>query len=167
MSFQAFVFLFLFPPLINNNQDNRICDIFPQKDGFVNYSEVIAINERKSEDLYRSAKIWISKKFENPKDVIQTDIENSLLSINGLKTLADDKNIQISFSLAFQFKDGRYRYEISNIRSLIPSINIDKAIETLPAMEKCQTETLMKYDTAINEIISDFKNEFYSVNDDW
>lgn len=63
-------------------------------------------------DLYKNALLWISKQYDANKIEIQTkDSENGLIVIKGISKL----NTVARHKLTLQFKDGRYKWEISEI----------------------------------------------------
>lgn len=148
-------------------KNDSICGIFPQKNGLIYYSEVIETNGLPAEKLYQNAKIWVSNNFMEAQKVIQTDINNTTLTIKGNTKVLDSKGVILDFTLNLFFKDGRFRYEITNLRSQIPQIKIDKQLETLPAIEKCLKETLFKYDDAVKELILSFSSKINSEEEDW
>ena len=57
---------------IGLTQDN-VLDFFPNKDGKINYSEVVNVDSVKKEELYNRAKHWLVETFNSAKDVIQID----------------------------------------------------------------------------------------------
>lgn len=164
-------YLFLFIVLnfltstLSFSQNDTICGILPQKNGLVFYTEVVEKKGASANQLYSTAKIWISESFKESRPVTQADVENSTLSIKGL--LNDHDKSKIGFNLNIQFKDGKYKYEITNIRIIIPQFDMDVTIESRPAISSCFQETLRNYDEIIKDLIEDLKIKLNSTDDNW
>ncbi len=107
--------LILFVTLFHHTQivaQKNLNDIICIKNGKVTISEVITIDGAAKEDLYMGGVIAINKLFS--KDEIKTqDNNNHLISVVG--RLTDKSLMHQRYNLNIQFKDGKYKYEISDI----------------------------------------------------
>lgn len=85
---------------------------FQFKDNYYIGSNVEIVDGFSKADLYKNALLWISKQYDSNNVEIQTkDTENGLLVIKGISKL----NKVARHKLTLQFKDGRYKWEISEI----------------------------------------------------
>jgi hypothetical protein len=159
------VFFLLFFSLSSYSQD-KICDLLPSKDGKVFYSDIIVVDKLKSEELYNNTKLWISQTFRSAKSVIEADVENNLLVMKGrLNYVA---NGDTPFSLSLQFKDGRYKYELTDFESdiRISSMHIKRKIEETPFVKNCEEKGLRDFNSLIESFIKSMIDGI-NKNDDW
>lgn len=101
------------------SQDNPFGKVFPLKEGRVEYSEVITINNVEAPELYKRAKIWTVNAFKSSKDVIQNDDKDNNIIIakgffSGIGHNHLIKNARYWFTIRIDCRDGRYRYSISD-----------------------------------------------------
>ncbi len=158
----------LFLPVLSvYAQVDTVCNLLPVKDGRVFYSDVITIENASTNDLYSTSKIWIAETFHDAKDVIQTDVENSLITLKALIPVPDDVNQKLRVNMIIQFKEGRFKYEITNIYFVINAIDLDNPIEKVPAFTDCKIETLQKFDDAIMSLIVDFRKKLCAADYSW
>lgn len=77
------------------------------------YSEVIEIPNKTSDQLYRISKEWFAITFKSANDVIQLDdpIEKKIIG-KGIKQVNWTENLNVHFTLIVQFKDNKYKYDI-------------------------------------------------------
>jgi len=139
------------------SQVDSICGVLPSK-----------IDSLSSNKLYNYAKLWISQNFVSSKAVIDSDIENSMISISAI--LGNNSVENYSFKMNIQFKDNRFKYTITDIilhlkfTGLQP---IDKHIEELPAIIECKKSSLieikMKFDNLVKGLITSMNKK----NDNW
>lgn len=90
--------------------------IFPlnSETGEIYYSEVIEVNSMPQSDLFLSAKTWFVDAFKSANDVIQlTDKEEGIIIGKG-NTDVELGLIQFTFKVLT--KDGKYKYEVYNIK---------------------------------------------------
>lgn len=89
------------------------------ENGIVTIDEVVQVNGRTQKQMFDNAILWVNEIFANPKSVIKSREETiGLLTLNIMIPQGKDKTDPSSWldvSLKLQFKDGRYKYEISNI----------------------------------------------------
>lgn len=144
----------------------KICNVLPSKDGKVFYTEVINTEGVSSKELYANTKIWIANTFKSAKSVIQSDVEGVSIVIKGRLSYVTDGDSP--FTLTVQFRDGRYRYELTD---LIMDMNVAGRsivypIENAPFIKECNMNSLKKYNDFIVSFISKLK-EGASVSNDW
>jgi len=152
-----------------SSQNELICDLLPSKDGKVFYSEVIIIEDMSASDLYANAKKWVSTTFRSAKSVTQSDIDGSMIVIKG--RLGYIQSGDSPFTLTIQFKEGRFKYELTDLMMDIRTsgFSMTYPIEESPFVEKCNEISLNKY----NDFIYDFIDgmiadiEGNKVDDDW
>jgi len=166
---KTIVFLIIFLCQLTNtfSQTDTICGILPVKNGLIYYSETVEINNATAAQLYNNTKIWISEKFQNAKNVIQTDTENTILTLTGLINFPYDPPSNLRVSMNIQFKDGKYKYELMNVYWVINSRNIDNRLEIIPVCTECRTETLRVIDFSIQEFTNSLKTKLNSVDFNW
>jgi len=99
--------------------------IFPSKDGQVIYSEVINVDSTLTKDkLYLNAKTWFVTTYKSAKDVIQLDskedgqiigkgIFHEIWKVSGILGVVYD--VSVSHTVKITVKDGKYKYEISDL----------------------------------------------------
>lgn len=95
-----------------------------EKTGLITYTKVTELTGSTTGSLYQRAIEWVNKYYKNPADVLREKD-----SIGGLvvckarfkiqnppdkKGLSTDAGV-VMYTLKIQFKDGRYRYELSEI----------------------------------------------------
>jgi hypothetical protein len=94
--------------------------LFPLCSSAQKYSEVVEIQGKNSEQLYKSAKEWFALAFKSANDVIQLDdaIEKKIIG-KGVKQVNYTVGkiptyMNVFFTLSVQFKDGRYKYDLQS-----------------------------------------------------
>jgi hypothetical protein len=89
----------------------------------ITYTEVVQMPEVQAAELFKRAKKWVYIFYKNPSTVIQTmDSVNYVFegrhTINMIKTLKDGTKLPtnyMNYNITLNFKDGKYRYKITNI----------------------------------------------------
>lgn len=101
-----------------------------EKSGLITYSVVIEVKGQTAAELYRRALKWAGTFYKNPSDVIrERDSTNGKIVCKArfkIMNPPDKKGIitdagNVMYSLRIQFKEGRYRYELSEINWKQPS----------------------------------------------
>ena len=166
---QSILFLVIFfsQLYLGYSQTEKICGILPAMNGAIHYNETVEVSNATAEQLYINTKIWISEKFQNAQDVIQTDSETKLLTITGLISFPYDPPSNLRISMNIQFKDGKYKYELMNVYWIVKSRNIDNRLETIPVCTECRTKTLRVIDSAIKEFVNSLETKLNSIDFDW
>lgn len=131
--------------------------------GYFKLTRICSVDGVKAPDLYARALKWVSKTYKNPKNVIQSQDQSvGLLVINGI-------NNDYRHKLMFEFKDGRYKWTIDEIKAVFPAFMRmdDKSIEFVPRYNRGNIENQCKLLTAdwlpyINSFIESIKT-----SDDW
>ena len=83
--------------------------------GKITYKEVIQIDSVTKNEAYNAAKVWIAKTFRSAKDVIQNDDKDAgIIVLKPLFQLFATEKGYIHYTLTLLFKDGRYKYELSD-----------------------------------------------------
>jgi len=111
------------------------------------YSGVVQVPDRSKDDLYNLGIEWVVKIFNSPNDVIQLKnpeagkiIVKALFiytESSPLLTLARD----CDYILTIDFKDGRYRYEFSNLVVTTEVSGYSFTNENLPSVYFSDTTT--------------------------
>lgn len=98
-----------------------LAEVFPMIDGKINYNEVVQVDSTFTADmLYVSAKKWTVDDFRSSKAVIQADDRETKTII--LKSYFEKghnafvKNPRNWFTIKIECKDGRYRYELYDLK---------------------------------------------------
>lgn len=98
--------------------------VFPEVNGKINYTEVINLDSTvKKDELYNRAKTWFAENYNSANDVIQMqDKEAGILIGRGVysygynpASLSDRITINISYVVKIFVKDGKYKYEITDL----------------------------------------------------
>lgn len=152
-----------------NAQNDNATSIFQMKDGAAVVTEVVAIQGKAKADLYQDALMWVSKAFNSAKTVIQTkDSDLGLITIKS-KIMVDSNEHQelysdewYSFILTIQAKDGRYKYEISDI-----VYTWDASFMNQPLVEPQTNISDSKFRKAFLSIVSSLKQQMEKPAEDW
>lgn len=130
--------LFLMLMVISVNVMGQTPNYAKRKDGallLTNVEKVDTVTSMK--ELYRRALLWVSDMYKNPKSVIQTqDADAGILVVKGNIPGAAKSSYQ--HKLMFEFKDGKYRWTISDIYiNFAAMMNMpQKRIEDIPRFKK-------------------------------
>lgn len=81
----------------------------PEKDGIINYEEIITVDSTTKDELYKRAKLWVINSFKNEKNVTSTD-EKELGEIKGTGLFTILKDQDVLFSFRISVKDSRFKY---------------------------------------------------------
>lgn len=128
-------------------------------------TSVDSIEDCSADELYKRALIWISNTYKEPKSVIQTqDAEANIIVIKGIIPGVAFSNY--GHKLKFQFKDNRYKWEISNIVIKFNPIQemADKRIEQAPRFQGDGMKEHLESD--FSSYINSFR-EFFLVKEEW
>ena len=135
-------YIFSLTSLVAFSQNDTICGKIPSKNGKVCYENVITDDNIKAETLYSNAKIWVANNFGSANSVIQTDIPNTSLVLKGI--LEEDSYTTYKFTLTLQFKDGRYKYILTDLYYHFMSVS--NPVEEMPFMKTCIEKTVNEFD---------------------
>lgn len=110
----------------------------PFSNGKLIYTEVVNASSLNKLDLYKNGKQWFVDTFKSPRNVIQSeDKEDGLIVGKGMvyvsyKSMIGVNNLENSFSIKLECKDGKYRYsfydmsiEHESLGTLYPSTLVD------------------------------------------
>lgn len=79
------------------------------KDKITNYL-ISNCDSKSKEELYKKTIDWISINFKNPKEVIQSQIENEMIRIEGF-TENFNGTSNASYLIEISFKEGKYKFD--------------------------------------------------------
>ena len=162
------VLIYLFP-LISYTQIDSICGIMPKKDGQVYYSEVIECENVTAAELYSNAKIWIANTFVDAKSVTAADVENTSLVIKWKTEVSFTETIRSEIILVF--KDGRYKYELTNVYAELsaPSINMAMDVTFYSWYGKCDDaekyNMILYFDDKFTKLINSMNDKIKTLSD--
>jgi hypothetical protein len=107
----GFYFLLFIPCLVQSQ------NILPQKDGAILYTGIIQVDSSASKsELYNRGKVWFINEFKSSNDVLQMqDKEAGILIGKGFFEIENGVNTQIWQTIKLYFKDGKYKYEITDL----------------------------------------------------
>lgn len=157
----SIVFIFLSLQIIAQSQSNqsKVLDMPIDDDTkLITYKEVIKEKGTKDE-LYDRGFAWFHKFFKNPADVIKvTNKDEGMIKgvarmqiyneVKGVKSL---KGV-VEFTITTEFKDGRYRYTITNFNLKQASyFPLEKWLNT---KEDTYKENVNKYLTQVDAYIN-------------
>lgn len=151
--------------VIISKSQNVNCEKFVTfKNGRVFYEGVVTVDSVSSATLYNNTKLWLGKTFVSSKDVVQSEVVNSLIVAKGMID-------NTTFTLTLQFKDGKYKYEISDFGFdfLIPGLNQRRKgpVEDFPLFKDCKEAPLLLFDSKIKGLITSLESGIKEVQNDW
>ena len=139
-----------------------------RENGLLLLSNVETVSNVSASELYRRALLWVTDVYKNPKAVIQTqDADAGILVVMG--NIYGAAKTRLKHKLTMEFKDGRYRWTISDIQTIFPSMfNMpDKPAEDTPRYNKeTEEKSLGNLNDDFLDYIVSFKNKL-SEGDDW
>lgn len=148
------------PPLIYLNSDTT---------KFINVEPADGLSATK---LYDNAILWVNGFFKSPKSVITVaDREAGLLVLKCINS--DEKETVVDrFTLIFQFKENKYRWEISSFTTTfnMPDLGIRNDVIPLHRQQLCinyQSEGAQKKLNFLMWYISSFREGIATKENDW
>ena len=160
---------------------DKLLGVLPIKDGKVTYTEVVEVKGSSKEELNQRAKSWFAKTFKSSQDVIQMD-EISQLIGKGFYTIRaggsglGGYDMEIWITITLQFKDGRYRFTITDFigktqgqyADELPLEDWNNKWKNQKSRDKRNSKVYPEVNTGIQNIIGSLKDEMNSnLNDDW
>jgi hypothetical protein len=171
-------------------------ELTAQKDQELIYSDVVMIDGSSSSDLFKRGKIWFVESFVNSNNVIHLENENDNIIIGKGQFPYNPKIFNasartvgiINYSIKLYFKDGRYKFELTNFthesRSVSNYGGIDFGLITSGSncpnpkkgmganwSDKVWTDIKEQIDCEVNQIIVSLKNgmqkQVQSNSNDW
>lgn len=122
MSLIATVGLILLSLACQGQDETALGGVLPIKEGKVIYEGVETVDGVSKEELYRRAKSWLVNAYRSAKDVIQLDDKENFTIIGKGNlptywqvTFYASQQVSLLHTITLQFKDGRYRYEITDL----------------------------------------------------
>ncbi|MDF7813335.1 DUF4468 domain-containing protein [Hymenobacter sp. YC55] len=105
----------------------------------VTYTGVVAVDGVSQNELYTRAKLWLFLTFDEAKDVVKVDEKDAgLLIIRAYTDLPvrssqsdfEPTNREVGYTMMLNFKDGRYKYTLTNYNLVVEgrTIPIEKEI---------------------------------------
>ena len=82
--------------------------------GRVTYEGVVPADGQSAQQLYSAAKEWIARN-SNAKQAIETEVPGEKIIGKGELQETGNKGHVYTYDFILSFKDGRYRYELTNI----------------------------------------------------
>ena len=139
-----------------------------RENGLLLLSNVEKVENVSAQELYRRALLWVTDVYKNPKAVIQTqDADAGILVVMG--NIYGAAKTRLKHKLTMEFKDGRYRWTISDIQTIFPPMfdMPDKPAEDTPRYNKeTEEKSLNNLNSDFLEYIVSFQNKL-SEGDDW
>lgn len=117
---KTLIFITLLFPFTLLGQDVN----FPvdKETGLVTYEGVVQVDSSSAEELYSKAKLWLANIFVKSQNVIDLDDPKSkIIVIKGRSPVVIKGNLgkedggYVAFKLSLLFKDGRYKYILTEI----------------------------------------------------
>ncbi len=102
--------------------------IVTQDNGRIAISEIVQTANITAKDLYTRTLLWISQTFKSPKSVIQ--VQNPEIGLLTIKARTSVTSLgSTEYSMTIQFKDGKYKYTITDIYFLYSEICHSAGVE--------------------------------------
>lgn len=132
---------------------NKLLDILPLKDAKVNYSNVLELEGTSKDELYKRAKYWLLNSSDYFYEIVDTD--NKFKQINSKGSFKEiwgpndyaELYVNVIQTVSLFFRDGRYKYEITNF--IIKKPGMESQIE----IYQMENKKLMKYNKLFYEKI--------------
>ena len=134
----------------------------------ITYTDVVQAPGVQAAELYKRAKIWVYGFYKSPSTVIQkldlvTNVFEGKSSIIIVKTMKDGSkstNTFMNYSITLNFKDGKYRYKITNLNVKDLSYHPAEKLSTEKDMPTLawNCEILKQTDDSLKDIIQKMKN---------
>lgn len=157
---------------------------FEYKNGKLNDVVIVEIDSLKTNQLYERSLNFLKEYYKNPNEVIKSTIENDMIKFSGAKvdaTLLSGKPLTINYSISLFFKEGKYKFELSNISLRLPATTYDYNGSDLGLkdvnyfydksgkLKKAYEFIPNSAESVINEIFIDLKEYIlsYSKKSDW
>lgn len=148
------------------SQSDTICGRIPVHDNKVSYQEVISVDSLTKEMLYKNTLNWISQNYMAPDKVInyKDDVNKERIIINAVGDNTPYKyggvNMICTFKYRLQidFKDGKYKYELSNITCSCGSGYNDINPFVSKSEAKYSTKLLLSIDSPVVVLLGSLKN---------
>lgn len=145
-------------------------DNFIVKNGDVIITEVVKAEGKSQNAIYKDALLWVNEVFNNPKTVVQTkEADLGLITLKTIVIISNDyygKPSQwYTINLSIQAKDGRYKYEISDI---VYNFDLSDIGEFIKKPLDCTNDGAMKQAQEVfKPIINTLKDRLSKVEEDW
>lgn len=168
-----FLFLTFLIPVISvvaqSEYDYQYENLYLPRDenGKVAYVDVVETPGKSGDDLFTNARLWFLENFRSSKEVIVfEDSELGILAGNGLMYLQQKSfgylvETPIYFSLRIETKDGKFRYQISDLRisdSLRP-VESDFSPENMYKRNGKPIERMFNFLWEFEDMIIDFETQ--------
>lgn len=147
----------------------------------ISYTEVVTVDSASPADLYSRAREWFAKTYKSSKNVLQMDdkdagklVGNALLQVYYKALGAQHDGGNINYTISIYLKDGRYKYEITDMYHTGPITSAGKQKDYGPlelfvndqrtypfmskkAVQKISNSYLAQVDEYMNSLISSLK----------
>lgn len=145
-------------------------DNFIIKDGNVIITEVVKVEGKSQNAIYKDALIWVNEVFNNPKTVVQTkEVDLGLITLKTIVIISNDYDGKPSqwynINLSIQAKDGRYKYEISDIVYNFDLSDIGEFIKK--TLDGNNDGEMKKAREVFTPVINTLKNRLSKAEEDW
>ena len=158
------------PPLLPIDDDTKL----------VTYEEVVDISGANRDQLYTRADAWFKSFFKNPANVMrEADKEGGKIKgkhgFNIYKFIEEAKHRKgiVKYSITVSVKDGKYKYEITNIFLLqSPKLPVERWFDEDDPEKANNYSYLSQIHEFMNELTGDLKNNMAKAaggteEDDW
>lgn len=141
--------------------------------GFIiTLDEVVPVKGKPAKQMYDNAILWVNNTFKSPKTVIQSREDN--LHVFTLNFNVGNEDAWIEVTMQVQFKDGRYKYTISNMWMRFCSRFKELGAKDEPygdwvihMSDKAKATWKQDLLKELSPYITSMKNEIISTNNDW
>src|SRR5688572_13805453 len=151
--------------------------------GLYTYEKVVEVPGATKNEMFNRALAWANGFYKNPSDVLrEKDLKESRILIKARFRISNEPDKKgtvtpagdVMYSLTFNFKDGKYKYEITKINwQDISYYPIERWKNTeAPSFKPAFAYYLKQTDEEIKSVISDFTKKIAEPaqvknNDDW
>ncbi len=145
-------------------------DNFIVKNGDVIITEVVKAEGKSQNAIYKDALLWVNEVFNNPKTVVQTkEADLGLITLKTIVIISNDyygrPSQWYTINLSIQAKDGRYKYEISDIVYNFDLSDIGEFIKK--PLDGTNDGSMKEARDVFNPIINTLKNRLSKIEEDW
>lgn len=129
--------------------------------GLIDYTDVVPVEGATQAELFQRGKLWLASSFKSTKDVIQAeDKDAGFIIAKGNSTIvikaAGLGNAEpLYYTIKLNYKDGRYKYEVTDFYIQSQGVNIPVERFVFPADTKHFAKINSQYGPQVEAVVQD------------
>jgi len=151
-----FTLIFASVLLITINAQEKLKDLLPLINGKVTYTNIVKVDSISKDEIYNRAKHWLAYNYDN----ILVDNKDELICRGQFHI----GSAYIWHSITIKIREGRYKYEITNLQVVQHDVMNGSSLDVDVAIEKYHSflgigekEGFKNIDSQINALIESFE----------